>query len=98
MPQNSAPNRNRQLVTTSRTMLPRKGTSNTNTPHHHAHHDVHHPNREKASIFPSTSSVGRSGVDSNCSIVPISHSRAMVIDVSSDAMIIRITAIRPGTT
>ena len=31
-------------------------------------------------------------------MVPISHSRAMVSEVSSAAMIWRITAIRPGTT
>ena len=39
---------------------------------------------------------GRSGVDSNCSIDPFSHSRAMHNDVSSDAMIMSTTAIKPG--
>ena len=56
------------------------------------------PSRKYASILPSTISAGRSGVESNCSMVPISHSRAMVSEVSSAAMIMRITAIRPGTT
>jgi hypothetical protein len=47
--------------------------------------------------LPISSSPGRTGVASNCSIVPVSHSRAIVSDVSIDAMIIRITAISPGT-
>ena len=55
------------------------------------------PMTKNASILPSTISAGRSGVDINCSIVPISHSRAMVSEVSSAAMIIRITAMSPGT-
>ena len=33
-----------------------------------------------------------------CSMVPISHSRAMVSEVNSAAMICRTTAISPGTT
>ena len=56
------------------------------------------PTTKYASILPSTISAGRSGVESNCSMVPISHSRAMVSEVSSDAIIMRITAISPGTT
>ena len=42
--------------------------------------------------------IGRSGVERICSIVPISHSRAIVSDVNRAAMICRITAISPGTT
>ena len=37
------------------------------------------------------------GVAASCSIVPRSHSRAMVSEVSMAAMIIMITATRPGT-
>ena len=56
------------------------------------------PTAKYASILPSTISAGRSGVERICSIVPISHSRAMVSEVSNAAMICRITAMMPGTT
>ncbi len=42
-------------------------------------------------------SAGRTGVESNCSMVPFSHSRAMVSDVSMAAMIMMMTPMRPGT-
>ena len=36
------------------------------------------------------------GVEMSCSIVPVSHSRATVSEVSRAAMTIMITAISPG--
>ena len=56
------------------------------------------PTTKYASILPSTISAGRSGVERICSMVPISHSRAMVRVVNWPVRIIRIIAIRPGTT
>ena len=55
------------------------------------------PTTKKASILPSTISAARTGVESSCSMVPISHSRATVSEVSSAAMTIIMAAIRPGT-
>ena len=54
------------------------------------------PRTKYAASFPTHISTGRTGVESN-TIVPFSHSRAMVNDVSIAAMIMRITAINPGT-
>jgi len=46
--------------------------------------------------LPRINSPPLSGVDTNCSMVPLSHSRAMESDVRMAAMIIITTAIRPG--
>jgi hypothetical protein len=43
------------------------------------------------------SSAGFTGVEMSCSIVPRSHSRAMVSEVSSAAIRPMITAMMPGT-
>jgi hypothetical protein len=76
--------------------LPRNGTAKTVMATMSAMAESTSPTRKYASILPSTISVGRSGVESTCSMVPISHSRAMVSDVSCPARITRITAISPG--
>ena len=47
-------------------------------------------------ILPIMTSIGLTGVEINCSIVPRSHSRAMVIEVSSARTVAMIIAIRPG--
>lgn len=86
-----------QLVSISSKGLPRKGTRKTATPTPITTSVSTKPRAKKASILPSTSSAGRRGVDSSCSMVPISHSRAMVSEVSIAAMMLMITAIRPGT-
>ena len=47
--------------------------------------------------FPRISSGPRTGVEMSCSMVPVSHSLAMVSDVSSAAMSMMMTAMSPGT-
>src|ERR1019366_2697538 len=91
IPEHSAHKRNTHVETASTKKLPRTATVTEIT-------ESTSPTTKYASILPSTISVGRSGVESTCSMVPISHSRAMVSDVSCPARIVRITAISPGTT
>src|SRR5579871_2672202 len=77
IPQKNAPERKMQLVTQSSKRLPRKGTSKMKMPVNTESSVSIAPTTKKAAILPSTSSAGRTGVESNCSMVPISHSRAM---------------------
>src|SRR5579863_5742031 len=97
MPQHNDPKRNRQLEENSSQMLPLSGTPKMKTPTTRQIAISTMPSAKWADSLPSTSSVGRTGVESSCSMVPFSHSRAMVSEVSSDAMIIRMTAMSPGT-
>ncbi len=55
------------------------------------------PTTKYAESLPSAISAGRTGVESSCSMVPFSHSRATVSEPRFAAMIITITAISPGT-
>jgi len=55
------------------------------------------PSTQNAASLPMINSWARSGVERSCSSVPVSHSRAMVSEVRSAAMIIRMTEIKPGT-
>jgi len=47
--------------------------------------------------LPRISSGPRTGVAMSCSMVPVSHSRATVSEVSRAAMSMTMTAMRPGT-
>src|ERR1017187_1741772 len=98
IPEHSAHKRNRHVETASTKKLPRNGTVKTVIATVTEITESTSPTTKYASILPSTISVGRCGVESTCSMVPISHSRAMVSDVSCPARIVRITAISPGTT
>ena len=97
MPQHSAPNRNTQAETNSNSTLPLSGTPKTKTPTNRQISMSIKPTQEVRGQLAQRQLDGRTGVESSCSIVPFSHSRAMVSEVSSAAMIIMITAIRPGT-
>ena len=48
-------------------------------------------------ILPSATSIGRTGMASRFSIVPVSRSRVIATEVSTRVEIVRITAISPGT-
>src|ERR1035441_7212517 len=75
LPKNSAHNTDRQVETASTTKLPRNGTVKIVIATVTEIAESTSPTRKYASILPSTISVGRSGVESTCSMVPISHSR-----------------------
>src|ERR1035438_8537742 len=90
IPKNSAHQRKRQVETASTTKLPRNGTVKIVIATVTEMAESTSPTRKYASILPSTISAGRSGVESTCSMVPISHSRAIVSVVSCAARIIRI--------
>ena len=51
----------------------------------------------KGRDFPRINSIGRIGVTISCSIVPISFSLTMAMDVRSSEVMSRIIAITPGT-
>jgi hypothetical protein len=55
------------------------------------------PRAKYGSSLPRIISDGVTGVERSCSIVPCSHSRATVKDVSMAAITIMMTEIRPGT-
>src|ERR1039458_2183819 len=90
IPEHSAHKRNRQVETASTAKLPRNGTVKTVIATVTEITEFTSPTRKYASILPRTISAGRNGVESTCSMVPISHSRAIVNDVSCPARIIRI--------
>ena len=53
--------------------------------------------KPNGSVLPRISSNGRSGVTINCSIVPVSRSRTIAIDVSIRQVSRMMNAITPGT-
>ena len=55
------------------------------------------PTSAKGSVLPSISSIGRTGVTINCSMVPISFSRTIPSAVSISVTIMMMLAITPGT-
>ena len=55
------------------------------------------PIHANGSTFPTSSTPGRIGVTSSCSIVPSSRSRAMLIAVTTVVTIRSTTAATPGT-
>ena len=55
------------------------------------------PMIKKGTVFPKMNSIRRMGVTITCSMVPISFSRTMAMDVSIKQMTMSMTAMRPGT-
>ena len=97
MPQNSAPNRNRQLETASNSRLPWNGTSKTKTRHQHGDQQVdqaHHEIREHLAQHHFGGAHGRGEQLLHGAVLPFARDGERV---SSAAMIIMITAISPGT-
>ena len=66
-------------------------------PEHDRQHHVQHADGEVRNQLAQDQFRPCTGVEMSCSIVPRSHSRAKVSEVSMAAMTIMITAIRPGT-
>ncbi len=97
MPNPSDPMMKASERTMSSATLPRNGTPKRNTPTRLTTTTSIRPMATYGRSFPSTTSTRLTGVDASCSMVPRSHSRAMVSEVSMAAMIIMITATSPGT-
>ena len=55
------------------------------------------PMAAKGNVLPRISSMGRMGVTINCSMVPISFSRTIAMDVSVNVTNIIMFTITPGT-
>ncbi len=96
MPNESAPARKIAAIAKSNATLPRRGTWNKNSPMTTASSTSSMPNPKYGNSLPRTISLPFTGVEMSCSIVPVSHSRATVRDVSSAAITDITTAISPG--
>ncbi len=81
----------------SRSGLPRKGMLKINNAATVTTITCRRPTRANGSSLPSISSIGRSGVTINCSMVPISFSRTMLMAVSMIVTRAMMLTITPGT-
>ncbi len=76
---------------------PRRGMSNTKMAKATETAIAHKPRKKFGTTLPTRNSGTLAGVASSASMVPRSHSRATTSAVSSDPIIIRISAMEPGT-
>ena len=88
--------RNSPVVKNSAGSVPRNGTSNQNTASARQMQASTMPTTKYGSSLPSISSSGWIGVDTSSSIVPRSHSRAIVRDESCDPTMAMTRATTPG--
>ncbi len=95
-----APNvviRNNTAQNSSSRKLPCSGMWNTRNASTVTSTTSSRPTTANGSVFPSISSMGRTGVTINCSIVPISFSRTMPSAVNINVTVMMMLAITPGT-
>mgnify|MGYP003350027060 CR=1 FL=1 len=88
--------RNSPLDPISIATLPRNGTWKTTSAVVVASPMSRKPINANGIVFPSISSIGRIGVTINCSIVPISFSLTIAMQVSKSDIIVTMVAITPG--
>jgi hypothetical protein len=96
-PKPRAPKRKSRVMTARRTTDPFMGVPKMIMPATTVTATSNSPIPRYGSSLPSTTSSRPTGVEASCSIVPRSHSRAIVRAVSIAAMIDMITATSPGT-
>ncbi len=96
IPMERDPAMNTELRKRRRAGDPRKGTPKRRTPVSEAMARSMRPIPKYGSSLPIMISQGRSGLAASISIVPVSHSRAIVSEVSSAEITMSITAMSPG--
>ncbi|OPZ09530.1 MAG: hypothetical protein BWZ10_02550 [candidate division BRC1 bacterium ADurb.BinA364] len=95
-PKNSIPARKTDASAKSSPALPRNGTANSHCPSATASPTSARPMAKYGATLPKSSSGTSTGVPISCSIVPISHSRAIVTLVNIAAMTTMTSAMMPG--
>jgi len=97
MPRPRPPIRKSREAARSRRGLPRNGTWNAVSPSATVMKTSNSPMPRYGTSLPRTTSTASTGVAASCSMLPRSHSRAIVNEVSIAEMIIITTATSPGT-